>query len=111
MLIEVANTHFTTHFESFGTHFYALRSIGRVIESHCAGVAVEFLYVLGKHIGVATMLHHASLKAEAVLIDCYEFAIGDNLHGFVGDISDVATQQQGRTHNAPHAEVSLLLGV
>ena len=85
--------------------------VGRIVESHSAGVAPFLENVLGEDVGLTDVLDYVGLKAEPVLVDGDELGVGDDFHCLLRDVFNVAAQQKRRTHDAPDAEMGLLLGI
>ena len=75
MLEEIAYLYLTTQIHLAKADAHLLFPVGRVIKCHSTCVAVQCQDVLHKHVCLANMLHHISLQAQGILVQCNEFGI------------------------------------
>ena len=100
--------HRSAHFDGCRVEANGLFAVARVVDGERTFFALQLLYVLYHDVALALLFGHIGLQMEWILIECDEVVVAHQLQRLGAYVACVATDEQRRRHDAPHAEVCLV---
>ena len=110
MLYKVANPYLAAQFEERQRHLETALRIRRIIQGSGPHIAPPLQNILYEDISLALVLHDVCLQPQRILIERDQLVVPKQFERRLGQARKVAADHQRRAHDAPHAEVHLLLG-